>query len=463
MRNIILITLLFIAKLSYAYNPANDSITMQKINLANKLLTSGGQEKAYKLYLECAEKGNAQAMNALGILLQRGWGIAKDEPSSIIWFEKASNAGYSHANMNLAQIYAKGLGTEQNFEKAVSYTEKLLNFEPRWANSRLGYYYYKGLGVEQNYEKSVHYFLVAAKNGSANAYYFLGLCYRNGYGVARNEGEAQYYLQKASEMGHYYSKQELSEDIPEIGASPQRLKAKSSSEDNNSVQKVNKKMIKQNITSEIEGEYEGTLTTYDYSGTRVVREVPLKIKFSNPNNLGVIAGDWLEADSIKATFEATLTDSTLQFLNTSYKRTDYYNKKQAIKWNFTKAKLEKTNIENNVSLSGIIQMFSPQAKEPEKPMYVSLMKKNSNSDIKNFTATPIIGSNDVNIGFNLDKKSECIINIFNISGVLVYSEKLGQLDSGTHRYIVALDIPKGQYVIQFQTNNIQTTRVIIKN
>lgn len=463
MRNIILIALLLIFKFTYIYSSTNDSVTIRKIQLANKLLTSGGQEKAYKLFLECAEKGNAQAMNAIGILLQRGWGIAKDESSSIKWFEKASKAGYSRANMNLAQIYAKGLGTDQNFEKAVKYTEKLLNIEPKWANTRLGYYYYKGLGVEQNYEKSVQYFLMAAKYGSANAYYFLGLCYRNGYGVARNEGEAQFYLQKASELGHTYSKQELSEDIPEVGVNPQRIKSKSSPESNNTDQKVFKKLIKHNITSEIEGEYEGTLTTYDYSGTRIVREVPLKINFSNPNNFGVITGDWLEADSIKATFEATLTDSTLQFLNTSYKRTDYYNKRQAIKWNFTKAKLEKADIENNISLSGIIQMFSPQTKEPEKPMYVSLMKKSINSDIKNFTAVPIIGSNDVNICFNLEKKSECIINIFNVNGVLVYSEKLGQLETGTHRYVTSLDIPKGQYVVQFQTNNKQLSRVIIKN
>jgi len=37
----------------------------------------------------------------------------------------------------------------------------------------------------------------------------------------------------------------------------------------------------------------------------------------------------IEADTICAPFEGLLTDSTLLFLNTSYERTDYYNKKRA--------------------------------------------------------------------------------------------------------------------------------------
>ena len=311
MKKILLTTMLFAAITLSAQTNESDTVMLQKLQLANKLLTSGGQEMAYQIFLECANAGNARAMNAIGVLLQRGWGVEKDETASIEWFLRASEAGYSPANSNLAQIYAKGLGVSQNFEKAIFYTEKMLTIDPRWANFYLGYYHYKGFGVEQDYEKALKYFNVSAENGSANSHYFLGLCYRNGYGVERKEGEAQYHLQKAAEMGHNYSKQELSEETAETQAPAVRLTGKTFSD--NRRQEIFRKINRQNIKGGITGEYEGNIITYDYSGQQIVRDVKLKLTVNQPDAFGKVTGEWIEADSIKASFEAFVNDSALKF------------------------------------------------------------------------------------------------------------------------------------------------------
>ena len=462
MKRIFLFTILFTAITLSAQTNEGDSEMLQKLRQANRLLTSGGEEKAYRIYSECANAGNAQAMNALGILLQRGWGVEKDEAASVEWFLKSAEAGYERANVNLAQVYAKGLGTEQDFEKAVSYVEKMQTTQPKWANFTLGYYHYKGLGVEQNYEKAVEFFQQASENGSENANYFLGLSYRNGYGVERKEGEAQYYLQKAARMGHSYSKQELAEETAETQVPAVRLLRRSLNE--NDDQKTFRRIKRQNLKGNFSGEYEGSLVTYDYSGKQIVRDVALKLTVSAPDFQGKVFGEWIESDSIKATFEAFVTDSTLRFENTSYARTDYYNRRQAVKWDFTRAILEKTETADEIFLAGNIQMFSPRTKEPEKPMYISLRQKKENreTDESKFTAYFMPFGNDVRISFTNDKAQDTLLKLYSINGQFLYEEDLGNLPAASHSYIVNLPLASGQYIMYLQQGSTTQTSLLIK-
>ena len=83
---------------------SQDSVIIGKLRLANKLILANGHEQAYQLYFECAEAGNAVAMNAVGILKQRGWGTVRDEAGSIEWFVNAANAGYAKAYFNLFNV-----------------------------------------------------------------------------------------------------------------------------------------------------------------------------------------------------------------------------------------------------------------------------------------------------------------------------------------------------------------------
>jgi|GEM_PF-6229437 len=468
MKQIFLIIAIFAASVLSVQANDTDSITLQRLQQAHRLLTSGGQERAFQTFLEIANTGNAKAMNAVGILLQRGWGVEKDEEASVEWFRQSSALGYDPANVNLSHIYAKGLGVEQSFEKAALYAEKLLPVNPQWANFRLGYFHYKGLGVEQNYERAVEFFRIAANEGSANAYYFLGLAYRNGFGVSRNAGEAQFFLRRAAQMGHHFSKEELSRETAETEVPALRLAA-------NTMPNINqvrtfRQINRQRLTSCISGEYEGNLITYDFSGQQIVRNVSLRLTISTPDVQGRVTGEWIEADSIRANFEAFVTDSTLRFENTTYARTDFYNQRQAVVWNFTDAVLEKTETRNGTLLAGNIRMFSPRTRQPERPMYISLRRTRGSSENAEFSRNSenrhaahfMPGSNDLRISFTSDTPQPTAIRLYTILGQLVYSENLGYLPAARHDYVVNLPVPAGQYILLLQQGTESRATKIIK-
>lgn len=64
--------------------------------------------KALPLLNAAAEKNDARAMNALGILYLQGLGVARDEKGAVEWWEKAANAGNLNAMNGLASLYARG-------------------------------------------------------------------------------------------------------------------------------------------------------------------------------------------------------------------------------------------------------------------------------------------------------------------------------------------------------------------
>ncbi|MDR2510947.1 MAG: T9SS type A sorting domain-containing protein [Bacteroidales bacterium] len=475
---------------------SQDSVIIAKLKLAHKLILTNGHQQAYQIFSECAAEGNAYAMNAIGILKQRGWGTEQDEEGSITWFEQAALAGYTKAYYNLFNIYAKALGVKQNFTNAVNYLDTMQNTEHRTkALMWLGYYHYKGFGVEQNYEKAVMYFLEAAEEDNADALYFLGLCYRNGYGVEQNEAEAQYYLSRAAELGHYYSFEELQEETSEVIPQPKRILmgSKNRSGENEKFQIPHEyhKMARQNLNDNIVGEYVGTIVMYDYSGKHIIKTSDLKILFGNTQN-GKIYGRWIENDTLLTDFEAILTDSTLQFLNTEYRHTERYSKSFSKKWKFNNAVLEKTDINNVSYLVGNIQQYDMKLKEPRKPLYISLQKskftekREKETDIVEFAdkieeekgvstfvdkakeekdfmvAYPNPFDSEIHILFSMEEAQNVILSVYGANGTLFDQQNLGILPEGKQNYLLTLFAPKGPYLLVLQKGNRKFSNLIIK-
>ncbi|MCL2073817.1 MAG: T9SS type A sorting domain-containing protein [Marinilabiliaceae bacterium] len=466
-----LFVLFFCMALSAQEPDPQDSVITMKMRLANKLILSNGHEQAYQLYHECANAGNGSAMNAIGIMKQRGWGTEQDETGSMDWFVQAAQAGYAKAYFNLFNIFAKALGVEQNFENAVNYLDTLHNTQHRSvALFFLGYYYYKGFGVEQNYETAVNFFLQSAEFDKPDALYFLGLCYRNGYGVAIDEEMAQYYLNRAAELGHYYAFEELEDETTEIIIEPKHISM--NGENGNSeheklqIPKQFRQIEKQNLDKTILGEYSGTIVMYDYSGKNIVSKSNLKILFEEIIN-GKIFGKWIENDTLYTDFEAILTDSTLQFIDTEYKRTDRYSKNYARKWKFDNAILEKTETDSVSYLLGNIRQYDIKRKEPGKPLYISLQKNKvaPNAVIleKDFLiAYPNPFDGEINILFSIESEQNISISVYDINGNLFDQQNLGILYAGQHNYQLALSAPKGQYMLVVQLENKKFTHLIIK-
>jgi len=451
---------------------SQDSIMIEKLRFANELIMENEYEDAFQLYLECSSEGNALAMNAIGILKQRGWGTELDETGSIQWFEQAALAGYAKAYYNLFLIYAKALGVEQNFENAINYLDSLRNTEHfPIALMLLGYYHYKGFGVEQNYETAVDFFLQSAEFYNPDAFYFLGLCYRNGYGVIANESEAQYYLIRAANLGHYFSIEELDEESTEIIIEPKHIEMNGENQNGNTenlkIPSVYKYVEKQslNLNEDILGEYVGVIVMYDYSGKSIIRKSNLKILFEETQDDKII-GKWVENDTLFTDFEAVLEENSLKFIDTEYIHTDRYSRHYAKKWKFNNAILEKTETDSISYLTGNIRQYDVKQKEPGKPLYVSLQKnKFSQSTIQTeefFITYPNPFDGEINILFYLENEQNVKFSVYGINGKLYDSQNLGLLKAGTHNYLLALAAPKGQYMLVLQTDKKKKSNLITK-
>ncbi|CAG8719858.1 9896_t:CDS:1, partial [Dentiscutata heterogama] len=91
-------------------------------------------EQAFNLLKSAADKGNALAMNTLGICYQKGYGTNVDRIEGFKSFEKAAEMGLSASQYELGDCYEYGNGTKINLEKSLYWYQKALEKNPNYWN-----------------------------------------------------------------------------------------------------------------------------------------------------------------------------------------------------------------------------------------------------------------------------------------------------------------------------------------
>ena len=84
----------------------------------------GDYASALSLSRAGAERGDAAAMNLLGIQYYLGAGITRDFVAARRWFEKAAWAGNHEAQLNLGMLHMRGLGVERDLERAYAWFDR---------------------------------------------------------------------------------------------------------------------------------------------------------------------------------------------------------------------------------------------------------------------------------------------------------------------------------------------------
>lgn len=121
----------------------------------------------------------AGALNRLGILYERGFGVAQDHRLAYDHFRRAADLGNSYAQANIGDFYAYGLGVRQNSEQALRwYRSAALQNVPMACNA-LGWAYLQGLGVTRSPSDALLWYERGADLGSPNAAYEIGWIYGN--------------------------------------------------------------------------------------------------------------------------------------------------------------------------------------------------------------------------------------------------------------------------------------------
>ncbi|MBQ9521280.1 MAG: BspA family leucine-rich repeat surface protein [Oscillospiraceae bacterium] len=84
-------------------------------------------QKSRYYYELSAQKGNMYAINDLGYIYQKGYGVSVDYAKALQLYEQAADMGNPHAVNNLGYMYEYGLGVTQDFQKAKTYYEQAAN------------------------------------------------------------------------------------------------------------------------------------------------------------------------------------------------------------------------------------------------------------------------------------------------------------------------------------------------
>jgi uncharacterized protein len=475
MKKIVLLISFLAMGAVYAQKP--DSLCEKRIFQAHRFLDGRflnySPSKAFQLFIQCAREGVPYAMNAVGIMYQAGIGIDTSETEALKWFEQAANVGYPKAWYNLGLMYKNARGVEQDFAKAYEYFHKasILNYEGGWYAE--GYMLYKGLGCEQDYKHAFELFKKGAEADRSSCMYMLALCYRNGYGTERDSAYATYWLAKSMAKGNKYANLELAMNSPE---NVQQITSLKSARADNTATPGSFKRVKHHASKkDMAGTYKGYMITYDWSGRNIVRQVPLALTLAEGDT---IAGTWIEADSITANIKAKLTDTTLLFTYGQYELTGHYNPTNPQIWNFKRAALEIIKKDTVVYMAGNLQLYSPQTKEPGRPIYISLQKKvgsntreiktqndegsDTGTGISELIAFPNPFTDNLNLRFNLKNEDKVRVIVYSTSGIAVTQTELGSLPAGQHTERLSMQLQVGTYILKISCGKSEITTIIVK-
>jgi hypothetical protein len=441
----------------------------------NGKMTKYDPKKAFDIFQECADQGNAEALNALGLHYKTGSIVNQDLQKARSYFQQAANKGYSKAFYNLGLTFKNAEGADQDFVKAYSYFQQAAESGDPSGWYAQGYMLYKGFGCSQSYSKAVKLFRSGAELGRPSCMYFLGLCYRNGYGVKQHSDSADFWLQKSALKGYQFAGDELITETAENTGLPLKFldSAKLLQEQVFPKSTISKfKKIEPSIKlSDVGGFYQGYVIQYDWSGETIlnVQKVTFSITSNNNNEL---EGVWQEAENIIADVKANWSPNGLEFINTQIKKPDHYNRNDNSLIAFKEAKLQQLQKSDSVFLLGTLSLHSIVRNEPEKPSYAILYKISKSSydsaEYKHVTALANkirVFPNPFRETFNIEFKAEedgiVSIQLFSIDGKQVYSTSPELLTKGYYNVPVSVTVKPGNYIVKvIQNKKIKSTQII---
>ena len=160
--------------------------------------------EAFKWYKKGADLGNANCINALGLMYKSGHGVVKDSIEAARMYQKAAEMGLTSAQYNYGLALLNGSGIKKNEAEGAKWIQKAAEKGSVSAQSKLGSLYLKGNGVLKDYAESIKWSRKAAEQNNAVGYNNLGYMYELGWGVEIDYDEAIRLYKKALEINPNY-------------------------------------------------------------------------------------------------------------------------------------------------------------------------------------------------------------------------------------------------------------------
>lgn len=436
------------------------------ISAAYKHLNGIGVPLNYKqaLYIfgKLAETGDAEAYNALGLMYKQGLGMDVDEEKSVAYFHKAAELGYAKGAFNLSLAYKFGHGTEQDYIKSFYWIEKAAEMGCKGTEYIIGYIYYKGQGVKQDYPTAVSYFQAGAEQGNASCMYFLGICNLRGKGMERNVEQGKYWLEESAKKGYMRAIDFITrtENIEQYGAKKIQLRS-AQEEPVNAVIPEQYISLRNSVIEQtsIDGEWEGKIVMYDWSGKEIESEIKLKAVIHTDGQ--EIYGEWIQNDSSTTAINASMMDSVWIFNDMKIQT-----KRPAT---MKTGKFEVKTENGEEFLTGTITAYCEKTKEYKAPAFVALRKTNDATSIANsgvdadlFIVSPVPVKEYLNVTYSLPEAQSISLELFDIAGKILFSQNYEGISGLNSHTISTVALTQGQYLLKATGKSIRKSVKIIK-
>lgn len=435
-----------------------DSISPNKLLVYAKRMRYGintdvNIERAAKIYTYLAKKGNAQAQRELGIMFLKGEGVDKNYKAAFYLLKKACVANDAKAICVMADTYQRGIGVRSNQKLALRLYLKASELGSAQGFYGVGNMLYKGLGVKQNYNKAEEYLLKGSEKGNAKCDFLLANYYAYGFGGTPNYNKAREFLDKAVKKGHGWTV-----DMTLFNKLDSVVKQNEEAASKSALAKaiISEKRSKVNDTSNILGHWKGTLVTYDWSKTRVLKEEPIAMEVSEDTCLVV---NFQKKDSVVSVFRSDMQNANKWNKTVLRKEDDVY------KWVPVSMVFELSA--DNSKLYADVSRVNSKTQNVLKPMALTLRRESGTTKnqemvlVEAVKVTPLPIVDKFNIEMKVKSASTVSISMFNLVGAKVADYGNYQLDTGLNDIVLYSSQPKGEYILKIEGKGIKESLKVL--
>ncbi len=161
----------------------------------------GNYLQAFEIWVGLAVRGDAAAQYNVGLMLEKGTGVATDAEQAVQWYYRAAEQGYVPAQYNLGGMLYRGAGIAVDFAAAATMWQRAAKAGHTNAQYNLGTLFQRGEGVPKSLQNAIHWWRLAASGGHIEAQYHLGRVYVTGEGAPRDVQLARRWLRPAAAAG----------------------------------------------------------------------------------------------------------------------------------------------------------------------------------------------------------------------------------------------------------------------
>ena len=117
---------------------------------------------AFQEFLAASKAGHADSQFNLGLMYEKGIGVALDEKQAVAWYGESAERGNSAAQFNLGVLHEHGRGTKVDFDQANKCYRSASQQGDPLAIGNLGMLYIRGDGVPVNKTAGLALLIVSA-------------------------------------------------------------------------------------------------------------------------------------------------------------------------------------------------------------------------------------------------------------------------------------------------------------